>query len=88
MVQKKKNYFILRIYLKLKGTVEEVYERVLQAIIPNVIFFYGGPCLGKSTVAEKLANRMFYKYINLEKFFEEFLCTTNEEKVNALMCNN
>ncbi len=49
----------------LKGSIEDVYKNVLPSIYPNVIFFYGAPVLGKSTVAKKLCERINYTYLDL-----------------------
>lgn len=54
-------------------------------IYPNLIFFFGAPVLGKSTVAKSLAKRIDYTYIDLEAFYKYYKCNTQEKKLNSLI---
>lgn len=49
---------------------------MLPFIYPNLIFFFGAPVLGKSSVAKSLAKRIDYTYIDLEAFYKFYKCTT------------
>lgn len=52
------------------GEIEEIYENVKRAIVPNLIFLYGAPSTGKSTVAKSICQATGYKYLNLKAFYD------------------
>lgn len=46
---------------------DEVYEQVKRAMLPQVIYLYGPPRTGKSTVGRALAAKIGYEYVNYEE---------------------
>jgi broad-specificity NMP kinase len=58
---------------------------VRRAIKPNLIFFWGPPAVGKSTVAKQLAAKTKYLYIDFEKFVKDNRLKTDQEKTNKLI---
>jgi adenylate kinase family enzyme len=67
------------------GEIEDIYENVKKAIVPNLIFLYGAPCTGKSTVAKSICQATGYKYLNLKAFYEQNKCINDNDKINKLM---
>jgi adenylate kinase family enzyme len=51
-----------------EGDFESVFKQVQDALRPNVIFFYGPPCVGKTDAAKRIASKIKYHYIDLEEF--------------------
>lgn len=47
------------------GSVDEVYQRVVPLIQPNLVFLMGPPMMGKQNMAKSLAEKLHYKYIHL-----------------------
>jgi uridine kinase len=47
-----------------------VYEKVKQAMLPQIIFLYGAPKTGKTTVAKHLADRIGYELVELGNFYK------------------
>lgn len=49
-------------------SIDDVYASVRKAIKPNLIFFWGPPGVGKSSVAKALHKKTGYLYIDYEEF--------------------
>ena len=49
-------------------SIDNVYNAVKRSIKPNMVFFWGPPAVGKSTVAKIIANKTNYHYIDYEEF--------------------
>jgi len=56
--------------------IEDVYKQVQQAIKPQVVFFYGPPCVGKTSVARLVCAELQYFYLSLEDFGKAHKCRT------------
>ncbi len=53
------------------GEIEKIYSSLVPVLNPNIIYFYGAPCLGKSTVAKSLAKRINFQILDLESFCKQ-----------------
>lgn len=58
---------------------------MLKALQKNVIFLYGAPCLGKTILARKMAEKLGYTYFDLHSFYKNRKLVGEEERVNAFM---
>lgn len=67
------------------GDIEAIYAQVRKAIVPNMIFLYGAPCTGKSTVARQLCEATGYRYFSLAEFWRANSCASDVDKLNKLM---
>lgn len=60
---------------------DDVYEAVKKAIQPRIIYLYGPPRTGKTTVAKILAQKIDYKFVS----FEDGVRGTNpQERIDLL----
>jgi replication-associated recombination protein RarA len=50
-----------------------------------MVFFWGPPAVGKSTVAKIIAQKTNYHYIDYEEFGKEHKCKTQQEITNHLI---
>lgn len=66
---------------------DEVYEMVKRAMLPQVIFLYGAPTTGKSTVARQLADKIGYELVSLNSFYKRFKITDHLSAVNELIAH-
>ena len=66
-------------------SVKEVFEQVKKAISPNIIFFYGPICVGKSRIGKMLCDRLNYEFIELESFYKKNNCHDDITKANKLI---
>ncbi|KRX00815.1 P-loop containing nucleoside triphosphate hydrolase [Pseudocohnilembus persalinus] len=66
-------------------TIDEVYAQVKKAIKPNLIFFMGPPATGKTSVAKILSQKLKYLFVDIEEFYKQYKCKTQEDLSNALM---
>ena len=62
----------------------KVFERTRDALKPNIYAIIGATCMGKTTLAKRLAIHTHYNYIEAETFFKANGATTCEEKVKIL----
>jgi UMP-CMP kinase len=69
------------------GTIDEVYNLTLQALQPNLIFFYGPPACGEDQLAQRLANLSAYNLIKIQDYFRSNGLTnaTDEVKMDHLI---
>ncbi len=67
------------------GNVDKVYEKCNKAIHPNLIFFMGPPCVGKTETAKILHKKMGFHYVNLKEFFKTQKCKDEIDQNNKLM---
>lgn len=66
-------------------SIDDVYASVRKAIKPNLIFFWGPPGVGKSSVARALAKKTGYLYLDYEEFSRQHGCKSHLEKTNSLI---
>lgn len=66
------------------GTADEIYNQTVDALRPNVISVIGPPCIGKTTLAKKLAQHTHFIYINATTFFAKNNAVSCEEKVKCI----
>ena len=67
------------------GEIDQIYENVKKAIVPNLIFLYGAPVTGKSTIAKLICKATGYKYLDLREFYSQNQCQNDNDKINKLM---
>jgi len=69
------------------GTIDEVYNLTLQALQPNLIFFYGPPACGQDRLAERLASLSAYNLIKIQDYFRSngLANATDEVKMDHLI---
>jgi len=60
---------------------DEVYRLTREALLPNLIFFYGPPASGQNTVAEALCKLTSYRYIDVAAFYKERGLTNAPDEV-------
>ena len=63
----------------------QVFRRVMDVLVPNLVCIAGPPCIGKTTVAQSLRKHMSYGYINFRQFCHHRGLTTCEQKAKGLM---
>jgi adenylate kinase len=69
------------------GTIEEVYKEVTQVLKPRVVFVYGPPGTGISTISKALSEHLYYQYIDVNALFKEKRLerASDEAKTKALV---
>ena len=66
-------------------TVEEVHASIIPSLNSHLIFFYGPPSTGKTTIAKILCEQLNYFYLNLEEFFTFHNLHDDISKSNKLL---
>jgi len=63
------------------GSIDETYKLTLEALQPNLIFFYGPPASGQEQLAEQLADLTTYKLIKIQDYYRANGLTNASDEV-------
>lgn len=64
---------------------DEVYELAKRAMLPQIIFLYGAPKTGKTTVGHQLADKIGYEMLSLSSFYKRYNIRDHLSAVNELI---
>lgn len=70
-----------------EGSVDQVYHKVLQAVQPNLVFFYGPPASGQEQLAEQYSNLTGYNLLRVQDYYraQGLQNATDEVKMDNLI---